>query len=124
MEKLHDGQMKLVVTSPPYNLGKDYEAKTSLDDYLEVQERVISECVRVLHPQGSICWQVGNYINNGEIVPLDVVLYPVFRNHGLKLRNRIVWHFGTAFTPQDDCPGDTKPSTGGRRTTTTRGTST
>ena len=93
MEKLHDGQMKLVITSPPYNLGKDYEAKTSLDDYLEAQERVISECVRVLHPQGSICWQVGNYVNDGEIVPLDAVLYPVFRKHGLKLRNRIVWHF-------------------------------
>lgn len=30
---------------------------------------------------------------NGEIVPLDIVLYPVFREHGLKLRNRIVWHF-------------------------------
>ena len=94
LAKLHDGQMKLVVTSPPYNLGKDYEARTSLDDYLEAQERVISECVRVLHPQGSICWQVGNYVDNGEIVPLDAVLYPVFRNHGLKLRNRIVWHFG------------------------------
>ncbi len=88
--RLPDGQMKLVVTSPPYNLGKDYEAKTSLDNYLEAQECVISECVRVLHPQGSICWQVGNYVNNGEIVPLDAVLYPVFRNQGLKLRNRIV----------------------------------
>ncbi len=94
MERLPDGQMKLVVTSPPYNLGKRYEAKTSLDDYLETQERVINECVRVLHPQGSICWQVGNYVNNGEIVPLDAILYPVFRNQGLKLRNRIVWRFG------------------------------
>ena len=94
MERLPDGQMKLVVTSPPYNLGKDYEDKTSLDAYIESQERVISECVRVLHPQGSICWQVGNYVENGEIVPLDAVLYPVFRALGLKLRNRIVWHFG------------------------------
>ena len=94
MERLPDGQMKLVVTSPPYNLGKDYEDKTSLDAYIESQERVISECVRVLHPQGSICWQVGNYVENGEIVPLDAILYPVFRALGLKLRNRIVWHFG------------------------------
>ena len=92
--RLPDDQMKLVVTSPPYNLGKDYEAKTTLDSYIELQERVISECVRVLHPQGSICWQVGNYVDNGEIIPLDVVLYPAFRNQGLKLRNRIVWHFG------------------------------
>ena len=94
MERIRDGQMQLIVTSPPYNLGKDYEAKTSLDDYLEGQERVISECVRLLHPQGSICWQVGNYVNDGEIIPLDAVLYPLFRSHGLKLRNRIVWHFG------------------------------
>ena len=110
MERLPDGQMKLVVTSPPYNLGKAYEAKTSLDAYLESQERVISECVRVLHPQGSLCWQVGNYVDNGEIVPLDAVLYPIFRAQGLKLRNRIVWQFGhrlalheTAFgTVRDD----------------------
>ena len=94
MEGLHDGQMKLIVTSPPYNLGKNYETKTSLDTYIEAQEDVIQECVRLLHPQGSICWQVGNYVENGEVIPLDTILYPVFRDQGLKLRNRIVWHFG------------------------------
>ena len=94
MAKLPDETMKLVVTSPPYNLGKEYEVRTSLAEYSEIQERVIGECVRLLHPQGSLCWQVGNYVNNGEIVPLDVILYPIFARHGLKLRNRIVWHFG------------------------------
>ena len=94
MRGLPDGGMKLVVTSPPYNLGKEYESKAPLDSYLEAQEAVIGECVRLLHPQGSICWQVGNYVQDGEIVPLDTVLYPVFRSLGLKLRNRIVWHFG------------------------------
>ena len=94
MRRLADDSVKLVVTSPPYNLGKDYEAETSLDDWLESQARVVAECARVLHPQGSICWQVGNYVRNGEIVPLDSVLYPVFRSLNLKLRNRIVWHFG------------------------------
>ena len=54
MEELPDEQMKLVVTSPPYNLGKDYEVKTSLENYVKTQERVIRECVRLLHPQGSI----------------------------------------------------------------------
>ncbi len=87
-------RMKLIVTSPPYNLGKDYETRSSLDDYLESQAEVISKCVRLLHPQGSICWQVGNYVDRGEIMPLDAALYPVFRAEGLKLRNRIVWHFG------------------------------
>ena len=55
---------------------------------------VIAECVRLLHPRGSICWQVGNFVDNGEIIPLDAILYPKFRAQGLKLRNRIVWHFG------------------------------
>ncbi len=55
---------------------------------------VIEQCVRVLHERGSICWQVGNYVNNGEIIPLDMVLYPIFASLGLHLRNRIVWHFG------------------------------
>ena len=122
MEKLHDGQMKLIVTSPPYNLGKDYEeAKSSLDTYLAAQERVITECVRLLHPQGSLCWQVGNYVHNGEIVPLDAVLYPVFRSFGLKLRNRIVWHFGHGLHCNDACPGATRLSIGGQRVMTTPG---
>ena len=94
MGNLPDGSVKLVVTSPPYNLGKNYETRISLDSYLETQKRVVAECVRVLHPRGSICWQVGNYVESGEIIPLDAVLYPVFRKRGLKLRNRIVWHFG------------------------------
>lgn len=87
-------KFKLIVTSPPYNIGKSYEARSSLDEYLAGQEAVIRECVRVLHPQGSICWQVGNYTDRGEIMPLDCLLFPVFRGFGLKLRNRIVWHFG------------------------------
>ena len=87
-------KFKLIVTSPPYNIGKSYEVQSSLDRYLASQAEVIRECVRVLHPRGSICWQVGNYTDNGEIVPLDCLLFPIFREFGLKLRNRIVWHFG------------------------------
>ena len=94
MGRLPDGAFKLIVTSPPYNLGKSYEGKSELDVYLAMQERVIGECVRLLHDQGSICWQVGNYVENGEIVPLDALIYPLFRAQGLKLRNRIIWHFG------------------------------
>jgi adenine-specific DNA-methyltransferase len=85
--------VKLVVTSPPYNLGKPYEQRLDLARYVEQQERVIAECVRVLAEDGSLCWQVGNYVDKGAIVPLDVVLYPIFARQGLRLRNRIVWHF-------------------------------
>jgi adenine-specific DNA-methyltransferase len=93
MRDLAEGSMKLIVTSPPYNIAKAYERRTTLDAYIEAQAQVISECVRLLHPAGSLCWQVGNHVDRGEIVPLDVVLYPLFKSHGLKMRNRIVWHF-------------------------------
>jgi adenine-specific DNA-methyltransferase len=88
-----DDSVQLVVTSPPYNIGKVYEKRLHLDLYVEQQKQVISECVRVLSPSGSICWQVGNYVDRGAIVPLDTVLYPIFSGLGLRMRNRIIWHF-------------------------------
>lgn len=93
MSKLESESIQLIVTSPPYNIGKAYERRSPLDHYVEEQKATIAECVRLLHPGGSICWQVGNHVQDGEIFPLDTVLYPIFKSHGLKLRNRIVWHF-------------------------------
>ena len=90
---LPDGFARLVVTSPPYNIGKQYERRVRLDDYLAEQARVIKECVRVLADDGSLCWQVGNFVDDNGIVPLDIALWPTFRDLGLKMRNRIIWHF-------------------------------
>ncbi len=94
LQKLESDKFKLILTSPPYNVGKEYETKTSIEKYLEEQDKIISELIRVLHPQGSICWQIGNYIHEGEVFPLDIFYYQIFKKHGLKLRNRIIWHFG------------------------------
>jgi adenine-specific DNA-methyltransferase len=85
--------LQLVVTSPPYNIGKEYEKSVHLDQYLRQQAQVIAESARALSPTGSICWQVGNYVNDGAIIPLDTVLYPIFAGLGLRMRNRIIWHF-------------------------------
>ena len=93
LRTIPDESMQLVVTSPPYNIGKEYERRLDLDLYLRQQSQVITECARSLAPAGSICWQVGNYVDRGAIVPLDTVLYPVFAGLGLRLRNRIIWHF-------------------------------
>ena len=94
MRPLPEESFQLIVTSPPYNIGKAYERRGSLDKYLADQTQVIAECVRLLANGGSICWQVGNHVTRaGEIIPLDLVLYDVFKSHGLQLRNRIVWHF-------------------------------
>lgn len=94
LKKIEDNKFDLILTSPPYNVGKSYETKTSIEKYLETQEEIISELVRTLSDKGNLCWQVGNYVDKGEIFPLDIFYYQIFKNHGLKLRNRIVWHFG------------------------------
>ena len=84
----------LIVTSPPYNIGKEYEKKLSIEEYKNWQERIIKKlCVR-LKDTGSICWQVGNIVEDNEILPLDYLFAPVFNTMGMHLRNRIIWHFG------------------------------
>lgn len=93
LPKIAAKSVQLIVTSPPYNIGKSYEKRKSLHDYLSEQQKVITELARVLKDGGSICWQVGNFISSNEVVPLDVVFYPIFKDLGLKLRNRIIWHF-------------------------------
>jgi len=89
-----DNSVSLIITSPPYNLGKEYEDRVSIEKYLELQAQVITELYRVLRDDGSICWQVGNFVEDGEVHPLDILYYDIFKGLGLRLRNRIVWRFG------------------------------
>lgn len=90
----------LVITSPPYNIGKPYEQKQELHNYLKWQKNIIGKIVSRLKPTGSLCWQVGNFVekrkgeNSSTILPLDIVFYEIFHKLELKLRNRVIWHFG------------------------------
>ncbi len=93
LRQIPNGGAGLIVTSPPYNIGKKYEKRIALAKYLEGQEETLVEAFRGLDPKGSLCWQVGNHIDDGEIFPLDSLIYPICKKLGLKLRNRIVWHF-------------------------------
>ncbi len=94
VQTLPDNSIKLIITSPPYNLGKAYETRTSIKAYLETQTQLIAQLCRVLRDDGSLCWQTGNYVEKGEVFPLDIFYYPIFKDHGLVLRNRIIWRFG------------------------------
>lgn len=94
LKTIPSNSVMLIITSPPYNIGKEYETRVRIDSYLEEQEIVIDELIRILHKRGSICWEVGNYVDKGEVFPLDVYFYQIFKKKGLKLRNRIIWHFG------------------------------
>ena len=94
LRQIPDESVKLIITSPPYNLGKEYETKVSIDDYLQTQAQVIAQLYRALRPDGSLCWQVGNFVRHGEVFPLDIYYYPLFKRCDFRLRNRIIWHFG------------------------------
>jgi adenine-specific DNA-methyltransferase len=88
-----DETVRLTVTSPPYNIGKEYERKLDLDEYIRWHSQIIREAYRITMTGGSICWQVGNWVKNSSIIPIDYLLYPIFKDLGLVMRNRIVWHF-------------------------------
>jgi adenine-specific DNA-methyltransferase len=95
LKELATGSVRLVVSSPPYAVGKSYEDKfDNVQAYIESTKPILSELHRILVPGGSVCWQVGNYVNNGEIIPLDILFWPLFKSLGFSLRNRIVWTFG------------------------------
>jgi len=98
LSNIPSGTTQLIITSPPYNLGKAYERKCSLQEYLSFQQNVINECIRILKKGGSICWQVGHFIQrNGQVIPLDIIFHQLFQKYEDKseliLRNRIIWHF-------------------------------
>ncbi|MEO7993641.1 MAG: site-specific DNA-methyltransferase, partial [bacterium] len=102
LERLPERELvDLVVTSPPYNMGKVYENKRKHKEYIRWQGEVIDSCVARLKSSGSICWQVGNIVKGvgrkSEILPLDIGLHEHFVRNEMKLRNRIVWHYGHGF---------------------------
>lgn len=96
--KASGDRARLILTSPPYNTGRDYEDDSDFETYLALQRETIAACVEIMAEDGSICWQVGHYIEGSkeskEAFPLDLVLYPIFKSFGLKLKNRLVWTFG------------------------------
>ncbi|MGH9405241.1 MAG: DNA-methyltransferase [Terriglobia bacterium] len=94
LRQIPSGSCRLIVTSPPYNIGKKYERRIGFSDYLGQQEQTLRECVRTLAADGSLCWQVGNHIaEDGEVYPLDIYVYQICKQLRLTLRNRIVWSF-------------------------------
>jgi adenine-specific DNA-methyltransferase len=98
LKSIPDETVQLIVTSPPYNIGKPSEGKLDIVEYLTFLRKVIDECVRITKEGGSICWQVGHLmIGKQDILPLDMALHPFFlyneKLNDLRLRNRIVWHF-------------------------------
>lgn len=101
LKKLPNESVDLVITSPPYCIGKAYEDPHN--DIITFKNQHISmfdELYRVVKTGGNICWQVGYHISEKCVIPLDCIVYDIFTSnserleHPFILRNRIIWTFG------------------------------
>ena len=86
-----DTKVDLVVSSPPYNIGRGKEKRKSLDLYIDYQTKVLEQCHRLLKPNGSIFWEVGSYTDETGHYPLDILMFPIFQKIGMFPKNRIIW---------------------------------
>ncbi len=94
VKKLEDDSIQLLITSPPYNIGKEYEKRKDFEKYLHPYKDFARAIYSKIRDGGSLAWEVGNYIKKGEVFPLDIYFYNIFKDVGFHLRNRIIWHFG------------------------------
>lgn len=105
LKQMPDGVVDLVVTSPPYCMGKAYEdPHDDLTTFFRKHTELLPEIYRVLKNGGSMCWQVGYHVKNNEVNPLDFLIHEVIKLHpnkeissNLILRNRIIWTFGHGY---------------------------
>jgi len=90
MEELPDDCVALMVTSPPYNVGKDYDADLSLEEYLGLLKRVLGETYRVLEPGGRVAVNVAN-LGRRPYLALNHRVASLLEDLGFLLRGEIVW---------------------------------
>ena len=98
LKKLKDNSVRMAVTSPPYNLRKDYGLyadNVHLDEWKKLIDDVMKEVHRVLTPDGSFFLNVSPIPDKKtkEIIPLDSIVWELGKKNGFYLRNKIVWHF-------------------------------
>jgi len=91
---IRDNSIDLLICSPPYFIGKEYDSSKSVTDFKNQHKSLLSILVNKIKIGGSLCWQVGYHANDAEIVPLDFIIFEAAQNYQcLTLRNRIVWTF-------------------------------
>jgi site-specific DNA-methyltransferase (adenine-specific) len=90
MDELADCSVHLMVTSPPYNVGKDYDEDLSLDEYLAFLRKVWTEVYRVLVPGGRACVNVAN-LGRKPYIPLNGLIAKEMIDLGFLMRGEIIW---------------------------------
>ena len=101
LHQIPSESVDLIVTSPPYCMGKAYEdPRDDINTFKQLHEWIFEDIYRVAKPGGSICWQVGYHVSERCVIPLDYIIYELFTENSrnlkypLVLRNRIIWTFG------------------------------
>jgi DNA modification methylase len=90
MAHLPDNCVHLMVTSPPYNVGKEYDEDLTLEEYLEFLREVWSEVLRVLVPGGRACINVAN-LGRKPYIPLHAFIIQYMLDLGFLMRGEIIW---------------------------------
>ncbi|MBT8213135.1 MAG: site-specific DNA-methyltransferase [Acidimicrobiia bacterium] len=90
MSAIPDGCVALMVTSPPYNVGKDYDEDLSLDEYVGLLSRVLTETYRVLEPGGRVAVNVAN-LGRKPYLSLNHIVASILDEAGFLLRGEIIW---------------------------------
>jgi modification methylase len=90
MSELPDNSVSLMVTSPPYNVGKDYDVDMTLDEYLSFLKRVLAETYRVLVPGGRVAFNVAN-LGRKPYIPLNAHVSVIASEIGFLMRGEIIW---------------------------------
>lgn len=90
MSELADASVALMVTSPPYHVGKDYDSDASFEEYLELLEKVFAESYRVLQPGGRAVVNVAN-LGRRPYVPLSHEVTARMLRIGFYMRGEVIW---------------------------------
>jgi len=98
MEELPDNSVHLMVTSPPYNVGKEYDEDLSLEEYRELLRQVFTETYRVLVPGGRVCINVAN-LGRKPYIPLHSFIIEDMLRIGFLMRGEILWNKGSSSSP-------------------------
>lgn len=98
MEEMPDNSIHLMVTSPPYNVGKEYDENLTLNEYREFLRKVWSEVKRVLVPGGRACINIAN-LGRKPYIPLHVFIVEDMLDLGFLMRGEIIWNKGASGSP-------------------------
>lgn len=90
MHQLPDCSVHLMVTSPPYNVGKEYDENLSMDEYKKLLSDVFTETFRVLVPGGRACINVAN-LGRKPYIPLHATIIEEMHRIGFLMRGEIIW---------------------------------